>query len=75
MASSFCYCKQEQCYQSNQDPHSLNAMRISRVCGGRVRESGRFLGLGVTYKSLAKWAKANENPGRYDAQSPSHSTT
>jgi len=42
---------------------------------GQVRESGCFLGLGVTYKSLAKWAKANENPGRYDAQSHSHSTT
>jgi len=41
----------------------------------RVHESGRFLGLGVRYKSLAKWAKANENPGRYDAQSPSHSAT
>jgi len=42
---------------------------------GRVRESGRFLRLGVTYKSMAKWAKANENPGRNDAQSPSHSTS
>jgi len=42
---------------------------------GRVHESGRFVGLNVTYKSLAKWAKANENPGRNDAQSHSHSTT
>ena len=42
---------------------------------GRVLASNRFLGLGVTYKSLSKWALANENPGRYDAQSPSHSTT
>jgi len=42
---------------------------------GRVLASNRFLGLGVTYKSLSKWALANENPGRYDAQSPSRSTT
>ena len=42
---------------------------------GRVHASDRFLGLGVTYKSLSKWAKAIENPGRYDAQSSSHSTT
>ena len=42
---------------------------------GRIHASNCFLGLRVTYKSLSKWASANENPGRYDAQSPSHSTT
>jgi len=42
---------------------------------GRVHARECYLGLGVTYKLLSKWASANENPGRNDAQSPSHSTT